>query len=112
MNNKKKKYKNLTNCKLDDEIYNYVFTQRTNNTHANTVSNSNTLTYVSEKTIENNNNENLINQKNKSKLKGSNIVYNKPKLGNNYLKTDNILKIKNYNFNSISNFDNENFYYT
>jgi ADP-ribosylation factor GTPase-activating protein 1 len=112
LNNKKKKYKNLTNCKLDDEIYNYVFTQRTNNTHANTVSNSNTLTYVSEKTIENNNNENLINQKNKSKLKGSNIVYNKPKLGNNYLKTDNILKIKNYNFNSISNFDNENFYNT
>ena len=111
LNCKKKKYNYLKNCKLDDEIYNYVFTQRTNNTHANTVSNSNTLTYVSEKTIENNN-ENLINQKNKNKLKGSNIIYNRPKLGHNYLKNDNILKIKNYNFNSINNFDNENFYNT
>ena len=48
--NSKKIKSNLNNFKLDDDIHNYVFTQRTHNTHANTISNSNTLSYISEKT--------------------------------------------------------------
>ena len=83
INNKKNK------CKLDDEIHNYLFTQRTNNTHANTIS-SNTLTYISEKTNENNN-----------ILKNSNIVYNKPRL--NTFKKGKNNKLNEY---KIDNFDN------
>ena len=115
-NSKKIKY-NLNNYKLDDDIQNYVFTQRTNNTHANTISNSNTLSYVSEKTYENTHdylnkcldNINTTNNKNKHFLKKSNIIYNKPKIANIINNLKNEKNIKNYRYNhSIDYFDNEN----
>ena len=105
---KKTKYSNLNNnCKLDDSSHNYVFTQRTNNTHANTISNS-TLTHVSDKTIEINNTNDYSSHKNKSYLKGTNIIYNKPKLTNNLLKTESHTKINSSKFNnSFYNLDND-----
>lgn len=116
--NSKKIKSNLNNFKLDDDIHNYVFTQRTHNTHANTISNSNTLSYISEKTNENNNNDylnkcldnkNKIIKKNKHFLKKTNIIYNKPKITNIINNIKNEQKLRSYRYNhSIDYFDNEN----
>ena len=100
----------------DDNNHNHLLTQRTNNTHANTISNSNTLTYVSEKTNGNiNENKNINNQKNKTILNSNNIVYTKPKLPQtfNAVKNESKIEIKTCRFNSSTNFnkiiDNINF---
>ena len=113
----KKFCKKGINKSEDENYYNRIFTQKTNNTNANTLS-SNTLTYISEKANENNlnvnDNKKVVNQINKF-LKKNNIVYNKPKLQNSFktfkneknINNNNNLIIKSYRYNnSASNYKN------
>ena len=126
LSNKIKK-NNDNNCKLDESIQNYLFTQKTNNTHANTIS-SNNVTYTETSNENNNMNKNEyfnkcyenIKQipKNKNFLIKSRIVYNKPRLSKhktNTLKIENNYKYNNSTnyfdniYNTINNCNNNNF---
>lgn len=91
--NNDKELNNTGKYKLDDDnTKSHKFNQRTNNTNANTISNSNTLTYISERTNDNCNyhTKKSIESKNRIGLKMNNIIYNKPKISNglNILKND------------------------
>jgi len=117
-------FNNSIKYKLDDEnTKSHKFNQRTNNTNANTISNSNTLTYISERTNDNcnYNTRKSIESKKRLGLKKNIIIYNKPKIPNGL----NILKNEKYKFeisnknskyntfisNTIDN-TNDNNYYT
>ena len=117
-------FNNSIKYKLDDEnTQSHKFNQRTNNTNANTISNSNTLTYISERTNDNcnYNTRKSIESKKRLGLKKNIIIYNKPKIPNGL----NILKNEKYKFeisnknskyntfisNTIDN-TNDNNYYT
>ena len=117
-------FNNSVKYKLDDEnTKSHKFNQRTNNTNANTISNSNTLTYISERTNDNcnYNTRKSIESKKRLGLKKNIIIYNKPKIPNGL----NILKNEKYKFeisnknskyntfisNTIDN-TNDNNYYT
>ena len=122
LNDEKNIFKNKIKCKFSDDYYN-KFNQKTNNTHANTISNSNTLTYVSERTNENLynliniDNKKTIEQKSKIILTNPSIVYNKPKISNSFnikkLDKDKEKKnINNKNYNNSSTINNNNNYYS
>ena len=127
LNDEKTIFKNKIKCKYSEDYYNNnIFNQKTNNTHANTISNSNTLTYVSERTNENLynliniDNKKTIEQKNRIILTNPNIVYNKPKISNsfNIMKHDknkdkNNINSENYNnSNNATLNNNNNIYYS
>ena len=123
LNDEKTILKNKIKCKFSDDYYNN-FNQKTNNTHANTISNSNTLTYVSERTNENlfnliNTDKKTIEQKSRIILTNPNIVYNKPKISNSFYimkldknKDKNNSNNKNYNNSNTSTLNNNNNYYS
>lgn len=123
LNDEKTIFKNKIKCKFSDDYYNN-FNQKTNNTHANTISNSNTLTYVSERTNENlfnliNTDKKTIEQKSRIILTNPNIVYNKPKISNSFYimkldknKDKNNSNNKNYNNSNTSTLNNNNNYYS
>jgi len=110
-NDEKTIFKNKIKYQFNDD-YNNFFNQKTNNTHANTISNSNTLTYLSERTnenfyniINNDNKKKSIEQKSRIILTNANIVYNKPKISSSF----NIMKIdKNKDKNEDKNKDKNN----
>jgi len=82
-------FKNKIKFKFSDDYYNN-FNQKANNTHANTISKSNTLTYASERTNEhlynliNIDNKKTIEHKSGIILTNTNIIYNKPKISNSF----------------------------
>ncbi len=128
LNDEKTIFKNKIKYQFNDD-YNNFFNQKTINTHANTISNSNTLTYLSERTnenfyniINNDNKKKSIEQKSRIILTNVNIVYNKPKISSsfNIMKLDknrdkNNINSKNYNISintTLNNNNNNNYFYS
>ena len=128
LNDEKSIFKNKIKYQFNDD-YNNFFNQKTINTHANTISNSNTLTYLSERTnenfyniINNDNKKKSIEQKSRIILTNVNIVYNKPKISSsfNIMKLDknrdkNNINSKNYNISintTLNNNNNNNYFYS
>jgi hypothetical protein len=104
-------FNNTIKYKLDDDnAKSPIFNQKTNNTNANTISYSNTLTYISERTNDNYNfhTKKSIDSKNRIGLKINKIIYNKPKISNgiNILKNEKYkhdINNKNFKYNTFIN---------
>jgi hypothetical protein len=104
-------FNNTIKYKLDDDnAKSPIFNQKTNNTNANTISYSNTLTYISERTNDNYNfhTKKSIDSKNRIGLNINKIIYNKPKISNgiNILKNEKYkhdINNKNFKYNTFIN---------